>query len=754
MEKRLGVVSSDSKGDASEVESQLEPVSEILTNKLTLATAFQAYLRSFGKVIKLEDVVIGLPVKVEGFSDDHISRAFRRFGLVGGVREVKRVKPEHFPACIFLTEDRFLIILDKIDGKYQVENPLAFDGVRMVDCERIDPFYIGKAMVAGHDFEAIKEKHIENHGRGHWFWSSFKTQKSLIADIISGSFVANILAVGVSLFTLQVYDRVIPNQSEPTLWVLVIGALIAVGLECLLRISRAALIDISGRDIEVSISRILFQKLQGMKLSKRSATPGSLLYSIREFSSVREFFTNSTITSAADIPFVFIFLVLIYMIAGPVVWLVAGAMLLIILPSLLYRGKMLRLTEEMLEGTSGSNKVLIEATYGQEHIKALRAENHFQAKWEELLELISTKTTEQRILTAKLAHWASAIQQMAYIGAVTYGVYFVFAGDLTVGAIIAISILTSRALSPITGLSGTLARWQQVKASLDHMAIIAESEQDIEPGESKIQADCLSGDFELENVEFGYSEDGNNVINISGLKLEKGKVFGVLGANGSGKSTLLKLLSGIYEPLSGSITLDGMLLNQISPWDLRRHVGFLSQEVRLFTGTLRRNLEMVCGPRSDAELFKALQFSGLDRFVKTHPRGLDMEIVDGGAGVSTGQKQSIGLARLYLQDPSIILLDEPTASFDQMLELKVVSNLKSWLAGRTCIISTHRPAALDLMDEIIIMQNGRVSVQGEAKSVVAKLTSNKLKARSTTQKAALKPSKVTVRAKATNKAVG
>ena len=706
-----------------------KPSSKPVADPLTLVIAFRAYLRSFDKTAELDDIVIGLPVKKEDFTAQYVPRAFKRLGLIGEVRKIPTLKDEHYPACIFLTEDRFLIVLGKVDGQYVVENPIAFEGIRKVNCECIDREYTGRAMIAAHDFDAITRKYVGEPKRGHWFWSHFATQKRLIGDIIAGSFVANILAVGVSLFTLQVYDRVIPNQSEPTLWVLVVGALIAIMLECTLRIARASLIDVSGRKIEVDISRILFQKLQGMKLSKRPAGPGSLLYSIREFSSVREFFTNTTITSAADIPFVFIFLALIYFIAGNVVWLVVGAMLLIVVPSLLYRGKMLKLTEEMLEGTSGSNKVLIEATYGQEQIKNLSAESHFQKKWEELLELISTKTTEQRILSAKLSHWASSTQQMAYIGAVTYGVYFVFAGDLSVGAIIAISILTSRTLAPVTSLSSTLAKWQQVKASLDHMSLIVDSEQDIEPSVSKIKADSLRGTFALENTAFQYSEDENVILNIAKLEIEAGKIYGILGANGSGKSTLMKLLSGLYAPTAGTITLDGMLLDQISPLDVRRHIGFLSQDVRLFTGTLRRNLEMVCGPRSDVELFKALEFAGLARYVKMHPRGLDMEIVDGGAGVSTGQRQSIGMARLYLQDPSIILLDEPTASFDQLLELKVVANLKSWIAGRTCIISTHRPAALELMDEIIILQNGRVSAKGEAKSVISKLSRPKVKSK-------------------------
>jgi len=648
-----------------------------------LLVILKHYVRRFGKNVDPTDFAIGLPVSHQDLTVDMVPRAFSRLGLTAYVVDDVEITDDILPVCALMKNGAYVIIHSKNEETYQVERPGYFEGVRKFPIQEMNEKLARKLIIAGHAFEAIEKKYIPKKEKGHWFWSHFKTQRALIRDIVLGTLTANTLAVAISLFTLQVYDRVIPNQSIPTLWVLVVGVLIAVLLEAMLRVARATLIDISGREIEINISTLLFQRFMGMRLSKRPEGPGSLIYSMREFSSVREFFTTSSISSAADIPFVFIFLALIYTIAGNIAFIILGAMALIIIPSLFARSRMEALSEEMLGGHSAANKVLIQSAYGLETVKSLRAENFFQGQWEEVLELTSEKTTEQRLLSAKLTFWAQAIQQSAYISAIVAGVYMVFVGDLTVGAIIAISILTSRTLSPITSLANVLSRWQQVKSSLDGLDMIAESEQEKPPEKHFLSADSLRGDFVLENVVFQYHEEAPTVLDISLLELKAGRNIGLLGTNGSGKSTLLKLLSGLYDATSGQITLDALSMNQILPEDLRRHVGYLTQETTLFTGTLRENLELA------------------------------------------GQKQSIGLSRLYLQDPTIVLLDEPTASFDQMLERQIVENLKSWLIGKTCILSTHRPAALDLLDEIIVLQKGKVRLHGPSKEVIAKLSAPK-----------------------------
>jgi ATP-binding cassette subfamily C protein LapB len=304
---------------------------------------------------------------------------------------------------------------------------------------------------------------------------------------------------------------------------------------------------------------------------------------------------------------------------------------------------------------------------------------------------------------------------------VIFGTYLVFAGEFTVGSIIAISILTGRTLAPLTQLAGTMARWGNVKSALQGLDAIANAPQDNAAGRTYLRRERVSGAFELRELKFTYDPDMPPVVDIPALAIQPGQKLAVLGANGSGKSTFLKLLAGLYAPSSGRLMIDGADMSQIEPRDLRRLVGYLGQDVRLFTGSLRENLNLTLLESDDDRLLAALDFAGLGPFVKSHPKGLDLEIRDGGQGLSQGQRQSIGWARLWLQDPAICLLDEPTAALDQTLERTLVSRLEGWLAHRTAIIATHRVPILQLTNRTMLLQNGRMAVDGPRDQVLAHL---------------------------------
>ncbi len=356
-------------------------------------------------------------------------------------------------------------------------------------------------------------------------------------------------------------------------------------------------------------------------------------------------------------------------------------------------------------------------------VKTQRAEDRVRRMWQELTTLSAMKSSEQRRLSSNLTFWSQGVQQATYVSAVVAGAYLVFAGEFTVGSIIATGILTSRTLAPLTQLAGTMARWGNVKTALDGLDGIADAPQDAEEGRTYLRRERLEGRFELRDVMFRYDEDGAPTLDVSGIALNAGQSVAVLGANGSGKSTLLKILSGLYAPTSGRVLIDGTDMNQIEPRDLRRLIGYLGQDVRLFSGSLRDNLNLNMLERDDDRLMQALDFAGLGQFIKTHPRGLDLQIMDGGAGLSIGQRQSIGWARLWLQDPAICLLDEPTAALDQTLETTLVSRLEAWLQGRTAVIATHRVPILKLTERTLILQNGRMAVDGPRDQVLAHLNS-------------------------------
>ena len=499
------------------------------------------------------------------------------------------------------------------------------------------------------------------------------------------------------------------------------GAGLALVMEVGLKIARARLMDGAGRQIKLNVQKILMDRLLGMRSELASKSPSNLFSAMREFGSVREFFTASTIGTLTDLPFIVVFLALVASIAGNVVWVLIAGGIIMVVPGFLLQKRMMRLTQDMQGVGARSARLLHEAIFELDTLKTQRAEDRFRRLWGDLTALQALKSSEQRRLDSALTFWAQGVQQATYIGAVILGTYLVFAGEFTVGSIIAVGILTSRTLGPLTQLSGTLARWGNVKSALNGLDTIALARQDEEENRSYLRREQIEGGFELREVQFTYDEGAAPVLNIPGLAILPGQAVAVLGTNGSGKSTFLKLLSGLYAPSKGRVLLDGTDMGQIAPRDLRRLIGYLGQDVRLFTGSLRENLNLTLLERDDGRLMQALDFAGLGPFVKSQPKGLDLEILDGGHGLSQGQRQSIGWARPWLQDPKICLLDEPTAALDQTLERTLVSRLETWLKGRTAIIATHRMPILSLTSRTLILQAGRMAVDGPRDQVLAHL---------------------------------
>ncbi|MEI4261830.1 ATP-binding cassette domain-containing protein [Roseovarius sp. D0-M9] len=634
---------------------------------------------------------------------------------------VPRITDDHWPALAQMTSGQFLLVLSQRANILTIYDTTCADNRAEVSLAEFEPYFTGIIVRAEAPVETLSRAHVAPEKAPHWFWGQFRAFRRQFAEIALGSFVANILAVAVALFSLQVYDRVIPHQSEATLWVLAFGAMLALMMETFLKIARARLMDGAGRQIEVGVQGLLMDRILGMRSDRASRAPSHLFSSMREFSAVREFFTASTVGTIADIPFILIFLLLVTSIAGNVVWVLVIGAIVMVVPGFFLQKRMIRLTQETQGAGAKSSRLLHEAVFELDTLKTQRAEDRFRRIWTELTTLSALKSSDQRKLASLLTFWSQGIQQATYIGAIIMCTYLVFAGQFTVGSIIAVSILTSRTLAPLTQIAGTMARWGNVKSALDGLDAIADAPQDRSEDRSYLRRETLVGAFELREVQFAYDDAGAPTLDIPAIQLNAGQAVAVLGTNGSGKSTLLKLLSGLYPPSRGRILLDGTDMSQIEPRDLRRGIGYLGQDVRLFTGTLRENLNLNLLERDDTRLMQALDFAGLGHFVRSHPKGLDVEILDGGGGLSQGQRQSVGWARLWLQDPRVCLLDEPTAALDQTLERTLVSRLETWLAGRTAVIATHRMPILKLTTRTLILQNGRMAVDGPRDQVLAHL---------------------------------
>ncbi len=649
---------------------------------------------------------------------DTLAQGLRAAGLKA--RVVTTDEPQSWPALTMMKNGQAVLVLDAVGDNLVLYEAGAPGGRTEVPVADFVPYYGGQVLVAETEAETLDSRHATKAKDPHWFWGELTRYKRHFVDVALGSFVANMLAVSVALFSLQVYDRVIPHQSVPTLWMLALGAGFAIMLEAGIKIARARLMDGAGRAIELNVQKLLLKRLLGMRSDKRPEAPSGLFASMREFSSVREFFTASSVGALTDIPFIFLFLALVWSIAGSVVFVLIAGGILMVIPGLVLQKRMVELSRQTQGASAKTSRLLHEAIFDLDTIKSAGGEARFERLWSELNALQAMKSSEQRRLSAIMTFWAQGVQQATYIGAVIMGTFLVFAGDFTVGTIIAVGILSGRTLAPLTQLAGTLARWSNVKNALNGLDQIALSEQDDVQDRTHLRRDHIKGAYELREVTFAYDGEAPS-LDVPGLAITPGQHIAVLGANGSGKSTFLKLLAGLYGPTGGRVMIDGVDMGHVAPRDLRRNIGYLGPDVRLFAGTLRENLNLSLLDRDDDRLLDALDFAGLGPFVRGHAKGLDLEIRDNGEGLSSGQRQSIGWARIWLQDPSVVLLDEPTATLDTTLEATLVSRLSTWLDGRTAVIATHRVPILALTERTVILQNGRLAVDGPRDEVLAHL---------------------------------
>lgn len=650
-----------------------------------------------------------------------MAAALKAGGLQARILAEKTLPAGGWPALAEMTNGQVVLVLGIGEAGPELYDTTAQDmraEVPMADFMRV---YAGRILQARVTLAGLEARHVEGKAAPHWFWGEFPRHRRQFVEVAAGSLVANLLAVAVALFSLQVYDRVIPYQSEPTLWVLALGVLLAVGLEGALKVARATLMDTTGRKIELVVQARLMNRLLGMKMGPGERKPSELFAAMRDFGSVREFFTSATVGTLADLPFLLVFLLLVASIGGSLVFVLIIGGVLMVVPGFLMQRRMVALSQSTQGASTRAARLLYESVFEHETVTTQRGEDRVRRLWAELVTLSAAKNGDQRRLTTLLSTWAQGVQQATYIAAVVTGTYLVFAGQFTVGTIIAIGILTGRTLGPLAQISAMMARWSQVKGALTALEAVATSRQTEEEGRRYLRRDRLTGVYELRHVEFRYDPQSAPTIEINAVAIPAGQHVAVLGTNGSGKSTLLRLLAGLYEPTKGRVLIDGVDLGQVHPRDLRRGIGYLGQDVRLIAGTIRDNLNMSQLERNDDRLLEALDFAGLGQFVRNHPRGLDLEIRELGEGLSVGQRQSVGWARLWLQDPRVVLLDEPTAALDQTLEGVLVSRLQTWLTGRTAVIATHRVPILQLTTRTLILQNGRLAVDGPKDAVLAHL---------------------------------
>ncbi|MEK9210745.1 type I secretion system permease/ATPase [Sphingomonas sp. 2378] len=565
----------------------------------------------------------------------------------------------------------------------------------------------------------------------HWLRSLLLQDARSYGNVAIASVVTNCLGLAGVLFSMQVYDRVVPAQSMPTLYILFLGVLLATGFDFVLRRLRVGITDILGKRADLRLSDRVFGHALRVRNRARPTSTGTFIAQLRDLDQVRDMLTSTTVAAVADLPFFLLFLVILAFIGGVLALVPVVALIALLLPSLLAQRRLRAYATESMRETSLRNALLVEAVQGIEDIKALQAEERFQRQWNHCNAVAGEAQLRLRGLTASLSTWAQSVQNAVYATVIFVGAPMVIAGDITTGALVATSMLASRMMAPMGQVSHLLGRYQHAKVAANSLDQIMALPVDNPDAEHRIPLPSARGGFTLRTAVFSYADPQSPpALTVPRLEIAGGEKIAVLGRNGAGKSTLLQGLSGMLQPVSGEVLLDDLALHQIDPADVRREVALLTQNSRLFHGTLRENLTMGAPVAGNDAILAALEMVGAVDFVRRLRDGLEHVVLEGGRGLSGGQQQALLLARLLIRQPQVMLLDEPTAAMDEASERQFIARFQEWSRDRTVVVATHRMRVLDWVDRVIVIDNGLIlldqpkaqalaTLQGAARSQAA-----------------------------------
>lgn len=680
----------------------------------------------------------GLP-KVGVLSPSLALASLNNAGLSAGLVERHACAlPEQLLPIILLRKGRGGCVLvgrradtaseNKRDCLYQVVLPEVSDvPVEIAEAE-MSEIYGGFAILAKRTAK-VDTRAGEETARpaGHWLLSTLWRYRRYYRSAAIGAVLINILALASIFFTMNVYDRVVPNQAFVTLWSLAIGVVVAMVFEAIARYVRAHLLDLAGKKADLVLGTMLFRQALSIQMEHKPASSGSFANQLREFESVRDFATSATLAAISDLPFVLLFVAVIFAVGGPLGWVPLLLIPLIVGVSVAIQWPLARTMKENLRESSLKQGVLIESIEGLETLKAVGGEAYMQRRWENFSALASSTSMKSRQLSTAVNGVVTFLQQVQTVVLIVIGVYLIDAGDLTMGALIATVMLAGRATGPLGQVVGLAVRFQQAKAALQSLNKLMAMPVDRDASREYLAKPLLTGQLNLKDVAFSYPappmQPNPPVLQGITLSINPGERVAILGRIGSGKSTLLRVMARLYSPVSGQMFTDGLDVNQIDPADWRKAVGYVSQDARLFYGSLRENV-MLGRPEASAEEFlRVLRLSGLDQVAARHPKGINLPIGEMGEGLSGGQRQLVSLARSLLARPSLLLLDEPTSAMDTQTEAQFLQHLQRATDGQTLVVVTHRPSLLSLVDRILVVEDGKVIADGPKDTILSAMNS-------------------------------
>ena len=546
-------------------------------------------------------------------------------------------------------------------------------------------------------------------GKNDWFWGSLLQGRWLYGQVIIAAAVSNFLGLSTSLFIMVVYDRIVPNEAIESLIALTVGVLIALGFDFIIKTLRAQFVDRAGKRADARMSRLVFDRLLNMRLDNSRQKSGAMASIVREFDTLREFFTSATLVAVVDLPFIFLFIWVISLIAGPLALVPLVAVPVVILSGLVIQPFLARIAESSMKSNMSKQGVLVETLNGLETVQATGSGRLMRRRFEEAANAQSDLGLKNRMLANFAINSAASVQQLAQIATIFFGVFLIQDGIITMGAMIAAVILGGRTLAPLSQLASAMTRANGARQAYRSLSgVMTDDNNQQVRARARLSRPDLTGAVELKNVSYTFSGASSPIIRNLSLKILPGQKVAIVGRMGSGKTTLSRLIAGLIEPSEGSVLIDGVDMRQIDKSDVRRNVGVMLQDTWLFSGTVKENLQMGFYEYDDAHVLNLAKISGVDDFVAGHPEGYDMELRERGEGLSGGQRQSINLARALLHDPNLLVLDEPTSSMDTATEKSVIERLKAWVGTRTLVMVTHRNTLLELADRVLVMDQGAV----------------------------------------------
>ena len=673
----------------------------------------------------------GLPLQNGRLTPDLLARAAARARLTCKFNKtgLGEMPAELLPAIILLEGESACVLLGLSADRHnaRVILPAVGEAEIVISLTELAARYTGNVVVLKPKFRFDQRAPVVGDVKlQHWFWGVLSENSRIYRDIMLAAFLINMFALALPLFTMNVYDRIVPNRSVETLWMLGFGVSLIIIGDFVLRTMRGYFLDWASQRVDIKLSSRIMERVLGVRMENRPLSVGSFASNLRSFETVRDFITSATITTFIDIPFAFIFVAVMAWIAWPMIIPVVIGGILMLIYALSVQTKMHELSETMYRAGAMRNATLIESLVGLDTVKAMGIEGAMQSKWERSTAFLSEISGKLRLLSSTINNGSMGLQQFITVTMLLLGVYLVMAGDLTMGGLIACTMLASRALSPISQAAGLMTQYHNASTALTSLEGIMSNPVERPDDAAFLSRRNFRGDIEFREVSFNYPESEVSALKNVSFKIRAGEHVAILGRMGSGKTTLHKLMLGLYQPTSGAVLVDGIDIRQLDPAELRRHIGYVQQDTNLFYGTMKENIAISALHADDASIIHAAQVGGIDEFINMHPQGYDMPVGERGETLSGGQKQGVGIARAVINHPPILLLDEPTSAMDHSGEELVKQRLKAELTGKTLVLISHRSSLFDMVDRIIVIDNGRVMADGAKNDIIEALRAGKI----------------------------